>query len=475
MKRALYLLLLVLNTLLLGGCGTQTPQERTDSLPTIFPDYSDVVVPQNIAPLNFGIEGAKHLKATLTNEKGETLNASGTDHLEFSPKKWKRLISTGGKINVAVAEWSPKHPEGIQYADFSFSVATDSIDPWIAYRLIPPGYEGWNRMGIYQRSLTDFDVEPVIENSQNNFGCVNCHSFANYDPRNFTFHARGTNGGTVVIRNGEMKKVDIKSMGNGRHGSYNIWHPSTKYIAFSSNATHQSFYGESRNKIEVYDLWSDLIVYDIDHEKVLTDERFTDTLNLEIFPTFSPDGKWLYFSTAHPVRMPMETDSLHYSIIRVPFSEKDGSMGAVDTIYSAHRLGGTALMPRISPDGRYMLFSRADCGAFNLYHNESDLQMMDLQTGAMVDTRIINSPRMESYHAWSSNGRWIIYASKRYDGRYTRLMFSYWDGHQFHKPFLLPQQNPWENTTLLMAYNIPEFIKYPFIMSKDKMARLFRQ
>lgn len=471
MRKLLYILTFAV---MATGCAERTAKERTDSCPVMFPDYVDVTIPENIAPLNFGIDGAQHICATLTNERGETLEASGDDCLEMSLKKWRNLISGGGKVTVSVSEWSETHPEGITYADFSFTVTPDSIDPWIAYRLIPPGYEGWNRMGIYQRSLSDFEVRPIIENSQNNSGCVNCHSYANYDSRNLTFHARGKNGGTVVIRNGQMRKVDIKSMGNGRHGSYNVWHPSTKYIAFSSNDTHQSFYGESRDKIEVYDLWSDLIVYDIDNNKVLTDERFTDSLNLEIFPSFSPDGKWLYFSTAHPVRMPMETELLHYSIVRVPFCETDGSLGEVDTVYSAYKRGGTALMPRISPDGRYMLFSKADCGAFNLYHNESDLLMMDLQTKEMIDTRIINSPRMESYHAWSSNGKWILYASKRFDGRYTRLMMAYWDGQRFHKPFLLPQENPWDNHTLMMAYNIPEFIKNPFIRSKNEMAGLFK-
>ena len=150
------------------------------------------------------------------------------------------------------------------------------------------------------------------------------------------------------MKDGKMKKVDIKAMSKGRHGSYNIWHPSRKYIAFSSNSTHQSFYGQSKNKIEVYDLWSDLIVYDIDNEQVLQDERFTDSLNLEMFPSFSPDGKWLYFSTAKPVKMPMETDKLHYSIVRVPFDETTGELGALDTVYSAHSQGGTAMMPRLT-------------------------------------------------------------------------------------------------------------------------------
>ena len=458
---------------LFAACGSREAKDSVDALPEIFPDYVGVTIPRNIAPLNFCVRGATHIEASLIGCRGHRVQVHGTDHVEFPIGKWHSLLEGEDSLRVSVSVWSDDKPEGIRYKDFAIHIA-DSIDPWIAYRLIPPGYEGWNRMGIYQRDLASFDVEPIVENSQNNNGCVNCHSFANYDPRNFTFHARGKNGGTIVIRNGQMSKVDIKSMGNGRHGSYNIWHPSTRYIAFSSNATHQSFYGQSQDKIEVYDLWSDLIVYDIDKGRVLTDERFTDTLSLEIFPTFSPDGKWLYFSTAHPVRMPMEVDKLHYSIVRVPFNESDGSLGEIDTVYSAHDRGGTALMPRISPDGRYMLFSLAECGAFNLYHNESDLQMMDLSTGQMVDTEVINSPRMESYHAWSSNGKWILYSTKKFDGRYTRLMMAYWDGTRFHKPFLLPQQNPEDNTTLLMAYNIPEFIKRPVILSRDGLARLFQ-
>ena len=464
---------LVLCLLLLAACSKREAKESVDALPEIFPDYIGVTVPLNICPLNFGVEGATHIRAVAKNEKGALLNVSGKDHVEFPVSEWHNLIQ-GGALTVTVSVWDEKHPEGVTYKPFNIDIAQDEIDPWIAYRLLPPGYEGWNRMGIYQRNLTNFDVEPIIENTQNNWGCVNCHSFANYSPKDLTFHARGENGGTIVMRDGKMRKVDIKAMSNGRHGSYNIWHPSKKFIAFSSNATHQSFYGQSKDKIEVYDLWSDLIVYDIDNEKVLQDERFTDTLNLEMFPSFSPDGKWLYFSTAHPVNMPMETDKLHYSIVRVPFDAETGRLGAIDTVYSSYEHGGTAMMPRITPDGKFMLFSLSSCGAFNLYHTESDLKMMNLETRELVPTDIINSPRTESYHAWSSNGRWAMYATKRFDGRYTRVMLTYWDGKKFHKPFLLPQQNPQENTLLMMAYNIPEFIKGAVIVSKDEMAEFFK-
>ena len=84
-------------------------------------------------------------------------------------------------------------------------------------------------------------MEPIIENSQNNKGCVNCHSFANYNPKDFTFHARGENGGTIVMKDGKMKKVDIKAMSKGRHGSYNIWHPSRASVTWASSSLSSSF------------------------------------------------------------------------------------------------------------------------------------------------------------------------------------------------------------------------------------------
>ncbi len=465
----------------MASCSRREAKDKVDALPEIYPDYIGVTVPMNICPLNFSVPDAEHIRVIVENDGGETIDATGTDHVEMPLKAWHRLLrgtspkgKQEGDLTLTVSVWNKEHPDGITYKPFNIYVSQDETDPWIAYRLIPPGYESWNRMGIYQRNITCFDVEPIIENSQNNRGCVNCHSFANYSPLDFTFHARGKNGGTIVMRDGKMKKVDIKEMSGGRHGSYNIWHPSKRYIAFSSNSTHQAFYGQSKNKIEVYDLWSDLIVYDIDNEKVLQDERFTDSLNLEMFPSFSPDGKWLYFSTAKPVNMPMETDKLHYSIVRVPFDEETGELGAIDTVYSAYEKGGTAMMPRLTPDGRYMLFSLGECGGYNLYHSESDLKMMDLETGEMVSTDILNSDRAESFHAWSSNGKWMMYVTKRFDGRYTRLMLTYWDGKRFHKPFLLPQQNPEDNVLLLMAYNVPEFIKAPVNVPKDVMADFFK-
>ena len=456
-----------------SACSQRQAKDKVDALPSIFLDYVGVTVPHNIAPLNFGMTGTRCLQVTLRNAKGQCMEVSGSNSIDMDVDDWHRLIADGGDIEVTVSAWTVEHPDGLTYRSFPVHVTTDEPDPWIAYRLLPPGYEGWNRMGIYERNLSTWEEKTLMENSQANKGCINCHAFANYNPQNFMMHVRGEGGGTVIYHKGKLEKVDIKSMEPYKHGSYNMWHPSGRYIAFTSNATHQSFYAQSRDKIEVYDLWSDLIIYDVEQHRVISDSRFLTEDQHEIFPAFSPDGKWLYFSTALPVDMPKEYQKMHYSIVRVPFNENDASLGEVDTLYSAYERGGTALMPRISPDGRYMLYTVAECGAFNLYHVESDFQMMDLETRQLVDTAPLNSNQMESYHVWSSNGRWLLFSSKRIDGRFTRLFLAHWDGMRWSKPFLLPQRNPEQNTLLLMAYNIPEFISAPLSIPRDELNRLF--
>lgn len=57
MKRAI---ILFIATLTLFSCGKRLLQAYTDcpEQPLLFPDYTDITVPCNIAPLNFQLEGA---------------------------------------------------------------------------------------------------------------------------------------------------------------------------------------------------------------------------------------------------------------------------------------------------------------------------------------------------------------------------------------------------------------------------------
>lgn len=462
-----------------------TCAEKSSECPNIFPDYINTTIPQNIAPLNFKIKDATSIKAVVTLDGNEMFKLNGKSTIEFPEKEWKDLLkkAVGKKIQIIVSVWNDKNPEGIEYKPFDISVSKDLIDPWIAYRLIPPGYELWNRMGIYQRNLETFKQEAIITNRQNNNGCVNCHSFCNYSSKNWLFHARGEGGGTVITLNGKTDKFAIEQLGPKRSATYPYWHPSGKYVAFSSNATRQTFYGISRNKIEVFDMNSDLIIYDVKNNKIITDPRFFGSSDWETFPGFSPDGKYLYLCVAHldiseQQRQKMQAyfEKMKYALIRVPFDATSGCLGSkVDTIYSPSREGGSVSFPRISPDGKFLMFTKADCATFPIQHVEADLVMKDAKTGETISTDILNSNYSDSYHSWSSNCRWIIFSSRRIDGKYTRLFISHCDANgKFTKPFLLPQKDPEQNNTLLYAYNIPEFIKEKVTLDREKTADLFR-
>lgn len=456
----------------LSACSSwRDPALTSDSCPEIFPDYKECTVPANIAPLNFMVEGAGRVQARLSCADTEIrLSAEGEDVM-IPQKEWKRLLSSGGTVKVEVSAWTDECPYGVAYRPFNIYVADEEIDPYVAYRLIEPGYVGWRHLGIYQRCLESFEESAVVTNRKTNSTCLNCHNFPAYSSESMMFHARGANGGTILWHGGKTSKIDFSGDSPVRSVTYPSWHPGGRYIAFSSNTTHQVFFDEGQQPVEVFDTASDLVVYDIHEGTVIADGRFMTEESLETFPSWSPDGRRLYFASYHAKQLPVRLSSeMRYDLLSVGFDPETGSFDAqVDTVYDSALRGGSVSYPRVSRDGRYMLYTWSEYGTFPIWHQEADLRMIDLESGEDVDVSAWNDPsQADSYHSWSSNGRWVVFGSRRLDGRYTRLYIAYLDKEgKARKPFLMPQKDPEHDILRLKSYNVPELIDGKVVLPKE--------
>lgn len=463
--REIKLTYLVLIALLLAACnGAIKTAETQDGLPIVFPDYSGVTIPSTIAPLNFKLNHeVEECAAEIKGEKGETIRVSGHQNIIIPPEKWQQLLNENkaGKIEITVFE--KENGKWIGYAPFPVYVSDSPIDYGLAYRQIAPGYEVYSKMGIYQRNLSNFDQEAIIENTMIPRTCVNCHSFRLTNPDDFTFHIRGSKGGTILHTNGQTKLLNTKTPKTISNFVYPFWHPSGKYIAYSVNQTKQVFHELKGERVEVVDAASDVIVYDIDKDEVLFCDKLMQDSVFETFPSFSPDGKWLYFCASSAKKMPAEYQDVKYNLCRIAFHPEDGTFGdKVDTLFNAAARGKSVTFPRPSPDGKYIMFTLIDYGNFSIWHKEADLYLLNTETGETKALANANSNDTESYHSWSSNSQWFVFSSRRLDGLYTRPFIAKIDENgNCTKPFLLPQENPDYYDDLLYSFNIPEFISKP--------------
>ena len=435
-----------------------------DTLPPIYPDYCNVTIPENIAPLNFLLRAdceAIEVKA------GElVLNASGNEAV-FDIDDWKTLIqqSSGKEIEVTITAlvngtWK-------QYKSFRWQVVGDRVDPYLTYRLIEPDYEIWNHVQIQQRCVENFEVNALGHYEQLENRCMNCHTYANQDPQLSMMYVRGPGGGAILNRDGELQKLNIPG------SVYFGFSPTGRYITYSTQKIIPAFHSLASKRLEVYDAASNVFVADMQEHRVISSPLLSDSLKFETFPTFSPDGKYIYYCAADTVSLPRDIKNLQYSLVRIPFDETTGTIGTqVDTLFSQR----SVCHPRISPDGRYLLYTVADYGTFPIWHPEADLQMINLQTGAIDSLSIVNSEKSDTYHSWSSNSRWFVFASKRDDGLYGKPYFCYVDSHgKAHKPFCLPQQHPTFYDNNLKSFNAPELGKGKVPFDVHDVAKAMKQ
>ena len=455
-----------------------------DTPARIHPDYCATVVPPNIAPLNFLIqEDGSHYYVRIYAKQGRPIEIFRRSPKIVIPEgPWHELLNTNrGEqlyfdvfVRGANGQWN-------RFSTITNRIAHEPIDSFLVYRKIHPGHSKWRQMGIYQRNLENYDESLVLDNGYYKRGCLNCHTFCNNRTDKMLIGIRSKIYGNtaLLVEDGVVNKVGAKF-------GYTSWHPSGRLAAYSINKTRQ-FYHSGRNEVrDVVDLDSALAYYLVDSKTVKTSPNISKKDRLETYPTWSPDGRYLYFCSAPMLwsdrnKVPPEHyDEVKYDLLRISYDLNRDQWGELETVLSAQDTGLSILQPRISPDGRWLLFCMCDYGSFPVYHQSSDLYIMDLkaarQTGQYKYRRLqVNSDQSESWHSWSSNSRWIAFSSKRRKGVFTRSYFSYVDqAGKVYKALLLPQKDPAFYDSCLKTYSVPELIVQPVKVTGEKLARVVR-
>lgn len=402
--------------------------QPADRLLVLYPEYQDVTIPYNVAPLNFLVRN-EGVDAVCVSVKGASdsleINARGNKAI-FPLKAWRALLEAEKEHTLEVTVTARTDGRWLRYPSFAWQVVADKLDAYVSYRLIEPGYEVWNTLQIRERCIENFEERILADNSQTDGKCMNCHVHGGNSGNLSMFHLRGEGGGTVLNRDGKLRKLALKNEQMISAAVYGDFHPDGRYGVFSSNVIIPMFHTESNRRLEVYDTVSDLAVADFDGNRMILSPLTADSTVLETFPTFSADGKWIYYCSAPTVPLPDSVQQLRYSLCRIAFDANHGAWGdRVDTLWNARLEKGSVCHPKASPDGRYLLYTVADYGTFPIWHRETELQLMDLQTGAIDSLPMVNSNRSDTYHSWSSGSRWFAFASKRGDGQYGRVYFAY--------------------------------------------------
>ena len=459
MKRYLLAALTAIS-LIFVSCSQETVLR--EELPQIFPDYIGVTVPAGIAPLNFDLpEEYTKVYARVSDSHGNKITAKGR-YAGFNVKQWHRLTENNIGQTLSVTVTGYKDGKWEQFRPFLIYVSEFPLNDYgLTYRKFAPGYETYSKIGIYQRNIHNFDEEPILEGTLLPGQCMGCHTANATDPAQFLFHLRGVHGATVVQRDGERKWLETKTDSTISRAAYSYWHPSGEYIAHSNNHIRQLFWtGNNERYIEVYDGASDVVVHNVE-EDYLIRSPYLMTEDFETYPVFSSDGKTLYFCSAPKVDVPAQAEDLHYNLCAISFDKETETFGdQVDTLINAHAVGKSVTLPRPSYDGRWILYSYADFGCFPINHKESDLWLMDLQDGSTHPLEKANSSYTESFHNWSSDSHWILFASRRGDSLYSCVYLAEIDENgNASKAFLLPQKDPAFYHKTLFTFNVPDFTK----------------
>jgi Flp pilus assembly protein TadD len=213
-----------------------------------------------------------------------------------------------------------------------------------------------------------------------------------------------------------------------------------------------------------------LVVYDRQTKKFAALPGADDPRFVQTNPVWSPDGKEILFARtlAHTTddlkrngaalvefndvqEFTQDNEPFRYDIYRIPFHEGRG--GVATPLLGAADNGRSNYFPKYSPDGKWIVFTQSE--DYMLLRPDSELFIVPAAGGIARRLRH-NTERMNSWHSWSSNSRWLVFSSKQ-NGPYTQMWLTHIDADGNDTPPVVLDRF----TDADRAANIPEFVNLP--------------
>lgn len=409
-----------------------------------------------------------------------------TEQRAWTPEKktWEIIKSHSLEKNATLSVYGlPDRRSGMVLSGHRVSMRTsrDPVGDSVFFRQIPLPFAAASRsfettrwrlgdISSYGKPATVMEGISV---------CASCHAFSSDGKRmSMEYNFGNDNGAQFIAEVREeivLGKKDMFSWSDFPRGGilpptrglFGRMSPSGRYAAASVN---EISYAAVMNDLAYSQLffptYGVIAVYDSGSGSMKLLPGASDDRFVQANPTWSPDEQSLFFcrartknevhrdirnvDTVFEKRNIYELNRLfniQFDIYRVPFNHGNG--GNAEPLEGASDNGMSNYFARCSPDGKWIVFTRSRSGI--MLQPDSELWIVPARGGEARRMRC-NRSSFNSWHSWSSNGRWLLFSSKA-NGPYTEIFLTHVDENgEDSQPVLLSRFSDSG-----FAANVPEF------------------
>jgi Flp pilus assembly protein TadD len=477
-------------------------QQGSDILPVVFPDAPSgrldisypldetLFPPDIVAPTflwNEETGGVGRWKLLLRFDGVDEVLKFDADEPRWRPTEedWAEIKrrSTAKDAEMAVVGLGPGG-NAASAASIRIRTSTDPVGDSIFYREVPlpfieavqdPSRIRW-RFGS-----VDSEAQPpvVLEDLP---VCGNCHSFSGSgDVLGLDVDYGNDKGGYAILPVSERMVLNDEKIitwsdyerddGEATFGLLSQVSPDGRYVisTVKDRAVFVATPGIEFSQL-FFPIKGILVVYDTVAGTYQALPGADDPEYVQSNPTWSPDGKWIVFARAKVYwkesianassilldendvpEFIEDKEPFKFDLYRVPFNEGRG--GKAEAIQGASHNGMSNFFAKYSPDGKWIVFTQAE--NYMLLMPDSELYIVPAGGGEARRLRA-NTRRMNSWHSFSSNGRWLVFSSKA-NTPYTQLFLTHIDDDGQSTPPVVLERF----TGTYGAANIPEFVPLP--------------